>query len=161
MGLPDRITGVVLLAFAVTWCLLVWNTIPAGTPGAVGPRAFPLFLGLALAVLASLVLLKGFRRRVVPETVKADEDDVPSDRITIMMVVALFVTITVYGFLMEKIGFVTSTLVVVPALMVLVLRVRNRKQIAGMALGLAFGCWLVFGKLLGAYMPPGTWLSLF
>ena len=107
------------------------------------------------------MLLKGFRRRVVPETVKADEDDVPSDRITIMMVVALFVTITVYGFLMEKIGFVTSTLVVVPALMVLVLRVRNRKQIAGMALGLAFGCWLVFGKLLGAYMPPGTWLSLF
>jgi putative tricarboxylic transport membrane protein len=160
--LRDRVTGFVLLAFSVLWCLVVWQTIPEGTPGTVGPRAFPLGLGLALALLACFLVARSLK------DISNADDDGESGTTTdsnhglyLRMVASVFVFIVVYGFLMEKIGFVVSTLVVVPALMVFVLRIRSFKSIAAMTIGLAFGCWLVFGKLLGAYMPPGTWLSLF
>jgi hypothetical protein len=27
------------------------------------------------------------------------------------------------------------------------------------AVGIALGCWLIFNKLLGTYMPYGSWTS--
>ena len=69
------------------------------------------------------------------------------------MVATVFGIIVAFGFLMEKIGFVATVLIVAascgwysasaPAVLV-----------AGMAIGMAVGCWVVFGQMLGAYLPP-------
>ena len=173
----DRITATALLAFAIVWCVVVWQTIPVGSPGSVGPRAFPLGLGILLAVLSGLLLVRAQVRKRI-ETAADEADDTPDDSTSmsgahegtyLRMVFSVFAVIVAYGFLMEKIGFQPvpflltrcRTLVTIPAMMMLVLGIRDPLRIAGMAFGMTFGCWLVFGKLLGAYLPPGTWLSLF
>lgn len=161
----ERITGLVILAFSVLWIVAVWQTIPAGTPGTVGPRAFPLVLGGALALMACILIGRTFRpvQHSADSDMNSDENAGPAadGYVNLWMVAALFITVVVYGFAMEKIGFVLSTLLVVPAVMILILRIRSWQRIVGMAVGLAFGCWLVFGKILGAYIPPGIWISLF
>jgi hypothetical protein len=46
-------------------------------------------------------------------------------------------------------------------MMIFVLRIRAPLKVAAMSLGLAIGCYLVFGKLLGTYLPPGTWITIY
>lgn len=160
----DQITGYLLLAFAAAWVLAVWQTVPAGTPGTVGPRAFPLGLGVFLGVLALVLLASGYWKAAhqsaddVGET--GAEGDASAGLLYPRLVFSIFLVIVAYGFLMEKAGFILATLVIVSVMVGVVLKIRNPITIVGMAVGLAFGCWLVFGKILGAYLPPGTWLSL-
>lgn len=160
----DQITAFVLLAFAAAWVLAVWQTIPPGAPGAVGPRAFPLGLGIVLGGLALLLLASSYWKAARGSADNGSQTDsterAPSDWLHSRMVAATFVTIVAYGFLMEKAGFILATLVTVLVMTSVVLKIRNPVTVVGLAAGLTFGCWLVFGKILGAYLPPGTWLSL-
>ncbi|SIO48446.1 Tripartite tricarboxylate transporter TctB family protein [Rhodovulum sp. ES.010] len=171
MGVPsleaerrqDVIAGSVLLLFAVAWTVAVWLSVPPGFDG-VGPRAFPLWLGVGLGVLSALLLAKGLRGAYPPDEV-ADPDERPaapvSTGLRLGLVVAVCAIIAGFGFLMQKIGFVPATVLTVAATLVFVLGERRPLVVGGMAFGIAFGAWLAFGKLLGAYMPPGTWISLF
>ena len=161
----DRVTALLLLAFAAAWVIAVWYTIPSGSSGIVGPRTFPLCLGIALGVLALVLLAASY---VKPAGVSTDdvEEDAPEGEALAgwlypRLVFSLVLVIVAYGFLMEKVGFVFATMVVVAAMVGLILKIRNPVTIIGMAVGLAFGCWLLLGKVLGAYLPPGTWTSLF
>ena len=70
-------------------------------------------------------------------------------------------SLVVYGMLLEPFGFIPSTTFVVAAMMVFVLRVRSLLTVAGMAIGLSLGCYLVFGKLLGVYLPPGQIVTIY
>jgi len=45
-------------------------------------------------------------------------------------------------------------------LMVVNLRVRSPRLLAGMVFGVTFGCWLVFEKIFGIYMANGMWINL-
>ncbi len=159
----DLLVGSLLLAFGVVWSVTVYVTIPTDFSESVGPRAFPLALGIALVLLSGLLLISSIRnaRETGEETQVEDPDAVQNERIVLKMVGAVFVTIMAYGFLMEKVGFVIATLTIVSTSMWLILGIRKPASIATMAVGITFGCWLVFGKILGAYLPPGTWLSLF
>jgi hypothetical protein len=68
--------------------------------------------------------------------------------------------ICLYGFLLEKIGFVLATPIVVLLAMVVSLRERSAVKLLGMSLGLTVGSWLLFEKVLGIYLANGTWLNL-
>jgi putative tricarboxylic transport membrane protein len=152
------ITGLVLLGLALVWSVLVVQTIPAGLgDGDVGPRAFPLLLGIILAVLSAVMVVKSLLN-----TDQIDEPDSPlrGGKLEVKIVLSVFMIIMSYGFLFEKIGFLLATLVVVAAMLLLILKSRKPMLIASMAIGLAVGCWLVFGKLVGAYLPHGSWISL-
>lgn len=154
----DRITGIALFAVALIWSALVVWTIPAGQGGGdVGARAFPLLLGILLGLLAALVILASFF-----ETAPAPQASVPDagGRLEYEIVGSVFVGILGYGFLMEKVGFVLATPVFIAALMITVLRSRSPVKISAMSIGLTAGCWLLFGNLLGAYLPRGSWISL-
>lgn len=161
----DRVTGILLLAFAAAWVLAVWYTVPAGTSEIVGPRTFPLGLGIALGVLALVLLAASYVKPAGISTDDVEEDDAEGKALAgwlyLRLVLSLVLVIVAYGFLMEKVGFVLATLVTVAVMVGLILKIRNPLTIIGMAVGLAFGCWLLFGKILGAYLPPGTWISLF
>lgn len=160
----DVIAGGLLLLVAVAWTAAVWLSVPPGFDG-VGPRAFPLWLGVALGVLSALLLLKGLRGGYAPAEADEEEDEphaapVPM-RLRLGLVVAVCAIIAGYGVLMQKIGFLPATVLTVAATLVVVLGERRPRVVGGMAFGIAVGAWLAFGKLLGAYMPPGTWISLF
>lgn len=158
--LRSRIAGVVLLALALVWIALVYQTIAPGQGGEVGPRAFPLFFGYVLAVLSLILLVQSFWGSADEE----DESDSPAASALPgeWMAVAITVgSLVVYGMLLEPFGFIPSTAFMVAVVMVFGLRVRSPVAVVGMAVGLSLGCYLVFGKLLGTYLPPGEIITIY
>ncbi|SNT37453.1 tripartite tricarboxylate transporter TctB family protein [Tropicimonas sediminicola] len=159
----DVIAGSILLLFALAWTVTVWLTVPDGY--GVGPRAFPLWLGVALAVLSALLLLKGMIGVYEPPLGEKQPDEDAPDRIRLRMRLGVVATVTViiaaFGWLMPKIGFVPATALTVAVTLVGPLGERRWLLVLGMALGIAVGAWLAFGQILGAYMPSGSWISIF
>ena len=158
--LRDRISGIVLLAFALVWIVLVYQTIAPGQSGEVGARAFPLFFGYVLAGLSLILLIRGFRPPA-PELDGESEEAaavLPGEWFAVVVTIA---TLVVYGTLLEPFGFIPSTAFVVAAVLIFGLRVKSPVLIAGMAIGLSLGCYLVFGKLLGTYLPPGRIITIY
>lgn len=160
----DCITGLVLLAFGLIWSGLVYWTIPAGQgDGSVGPRAFPLLLGVLLSALAALMIVR---------SLQADGDkDNPADKseseapralswLEVKMTVGVFLLLGAYGFLMEKTGFLIATVIVVLIALAGLLGLRRPVPVLVFAFSISVGCWLIFNKLLGTYLPLGSWVSI-
>ena len=159
-SLRNRISGIVLLAVALVWIVLVYQTIgPGQDPGAVGPRAFPLFFGWVLAGLSLLLFLQSFRSAASEPDDETDETaGLPGEWTAVAITVGGLV---VYGILLEPFGFIPSTIFAVAAIMLVGLRVRSLVTVAAMSIGLSLGCYLVFGKLLGTYLPPGQIITIY
>lgn len=162
----DILTGLVFLALAVVWCSYVVETIPAGAGGGdVGPRAFPLLLGVLLGIVSVvLVLLRLFapteqQKAAAPSAEAAAEAaaDRGSEWASLVMVLAALVG---YGWAMPKIGFVLATALVIALMMVFALRDRSPVRLVGMTVGIPAGCWLLFGKLLELPLAHGSWISI-
>lgn len=153
----DRAAGAALVAVALVWILLVYLTIEPGQGTAAGPRAFPLFFGFALLGLSLTLLVQSFLRSSVTDDEPAPAG-APSE---LYSVVATIGSIVVYGALLGPLGFIPATALVVAGMMILVLRIYSPLKIAAVSLGLALGCFLVFGKLLGTYLPPGTLVPIY
>lgn len=153
----DLIVGCTLLLLSVLWSTIVYQTIPPGEgEGDVGPRAFPLVIGIALGVFALLMLLRQFRGS--SETAAVTEE--ASDPISFGAPLLTLLHIGLYGFLMTRIGFVLATFLVVTMVMLICVRERSPLRVAIASFGITFGCWLLFGKVLGVYLATGTWINL-
>ena len=153
----DRIAGSVLLAVALVWIVLVFQTIEPSQGTNAGPRAFPLFFGIALAGLSILMLLQ----TLWPRADGANGEIPAPARKESWSVVAAIGAIVVYGALIEPLGFIVSTVLIVAAIMIVILRIYAPVTVAAMSIGLSLGCYLVFGKLLGTYLPPGTLITIY
>jgi len=155
-----------LFVLAVVWTVIVYFTVPIGS--AVGPRTFPLVLGLILmgisAVLVAASLYNWRRQAEGLSEAREDADGFGPEGARTALRLRVLVTvcgaIAIYGYLMQKLGFVVATFLTVVTLL-LTLKERRVRVLLGMGLGITLGCWLVFGELLGAYIPRGTWISLF
>ena len=155
-----------LLVLASIWTYLVVDTIPPGFGhGDIGPRAFPMALGIVLAGLCVLLIVRSILiRRTASGAVAAEAD--PSDaeagemsaRWGTMILVTL--EITAYGFLLQKLGFLLATPILILFVLVIHLRLTSWKTVLGMTLGMTLGCWLFFEKLLGIYLANGTWFNI-
>ena len=156
-SMRDRIAGSILLAVALVWIVLVFQTIEPSPGTNAGARAFPLFFGIALAGLSLLILLQS----VWPKPHAADLDISPPARSESWSVAATIGSIVVYGALLEPVGFIVSTILIVATIIIVVLRIRAPITVAAMSVGLSLGCYLIFGKLLGTYLPPGTWITIY
>lgn len=153
----DRIVGSILLAVAVVWIVLVYQTIEPSQGTEAGPRGFPLFFGIVLAGLSLLILVQSFRSDA-PDSEEPAQSMLPGEFGAVVFTIGGLV---VYGMLLEPFGFIPTTALGVVAMMVFALRIRSPLLIVGMAVGLSLGCYLVFGKLLGTYLPPGTIISIY
>lgn len=159
----DTVLGFTLLLVAGCWTWLVVDTIPPGIgDGEVGPRAFPLAFGIILMVLAAILLLRlASTGNNGPSGGGLTDAEMPAVR-QLQWLAAMLVLgeVALYGFLLEKLGFLLATPVVILLVMVVSLRVRSVPKLLGMSLGLTVGCWLIFEKLLGIYLANGIWLNL-
>lgn len=158
MNRRDVIAGAVLLAASLIWIVLVYRTIDPAQGSEVGPRAFPLFFGVALAFLAALLALQGLAGRSDDdEASEAPPLPLPTE---IWFVGGTIVLTLLYGSVMEQLGFIVSTAIFVAAVVVILLRIRRPLFVATMSVSLSLGAYVIFGKLLGTYLPSGTWISL-
>lgn len=160
----DIALSVSLLALAVIWTWLVIDTIrPGFGHGDIGPRAFPMVLGIILGGLSVLLLIRTVALRrddsKVAGTGDVDAmDEESTSRWGSMVLVAL--EISVYGFLLQKLGFLIATPLLILFVLVIHLRLTSWKTIIGMTLGMTLGCWLFFEKLLGIYLANGSWFNI-
>lgn len=160
---PDTWLALSLLLLGGSWTWLVIASIPPGLGGGdIGPRAFPLTLGILLMGLSALLLLRtaGRAARERAGREPADPTEPLAQRPRILVAASVLIQISLYGYLLTKLGFVLATPLIVLAIMVRTLRVRSVWKLAGMSLGLTAGCWIVFEKILGIYLANGSWLNL-
>lgn len=155
----DRWIGVALIALAAIWSALAWTTMPAsGVPGAPGPRAFPLLLGGLLgllgAVMAAVSLANG------KAALAAGDDTAQMRRDEVFVVGGGLALFLAYAFLLDRIGFLAATPLIVILALRLALGARNWLAILLVAAGLTAGCYIGFGVLLQANLPHGTWAML-
>lgn len=156
----DRLAGAILLLVALLWIAGVFWTIPdvAGDGGRIGPRGFPLAMGVMLAALSVLLIAGSF----VSADADAERNDVRAfDRAELWALVATFGFLGGYVALMAWVGFVIATAVSTAAFLFFVLKKRSPSLVLGMPLGLAFGIWLILGKAMGVYLPHGAIIDWF
>ena len=163
--MSDLVLSGVLLLFAIGWTITVWCTIPGGfAPGDIGARGFPLVLGIALLLLAVSL---GIKTWLAPEADDSGlvEEDGPKEAggdgafggSGLLLVV---IHITAFGFLMERLGFILTTILVVASMLFFCVGERKLWKLPIYGIGTALVCWLIFGKLMGVYLPQGAWIML-
>ncbi|MCY4151295.1 MAG: tripartite tricarboxylate transporter TctB family protein [Aestuariivita sp.] len=161
---PDIGLGATLAILAAIWTWWVMGTIPQGLgDGEIGARAFPLTFGIILLLLA--VILMGRRILSSPADGETEADgsqnkSTESGRLKRTPALLLLAEIVLYGFLLEKIGFVLATPIVVLMIMIVHLRIRSIPKLVAMPFGLTLGCWVIFEKILGIYLANGTWFNI-
>jgi len=155
----DRLLALILILVSALWCWGVVETIPGIDDGSrLGARGFPLGLGILLGFLGAILLVRTFLPAAMTEPVETGEE---TPRRTELWAVAASVGLLVlYAALLQYTGFLIATFVTTAIAVGPVLRVWRPGLIAGMALGLSLGIYLIFGKLLGVYLPYGSWINL-
>jgi len=154
----DRWLGPCIVLFAVVWLCLAYAYIPsARTEGEPGPRAFPVLLGAVLVGLGGIMTAAAFAPR---KRTKAEVEPPAATPRETATVAATFALLMLYAFLLDKLGFVISTPIIVALAMRGILRIRRWFLIVSMAGGITLTCWLFFVVLLEAPLPHGSWLWL-
>lgn len=141
---------------------LLWapgTTIPSG------PGVFPFSLGLLLAFLGLLLITTAMNREKMSDPSAndgaiADGEPAPARRLEAAVVASTVLLFFGYAFLLDKIGFLLATPVAVIAALYLVVGVRSWLRILSMAAALTAGSYILFGVLLGTYLPRGAWIQL-
>ena len=141
----DQLAGGVLVGIAA---LVAWENrvYPLGSLASPGPGSVPLMLALLLGGLGLLIALRGGASPLVNSI-----DWSESRRGVILLIACAAAT-----FALERIGYRLTTI----ALLVFILGVVERKKAlptALVALGFAFGSYLLFATLLKVQLPCGPW----
>jgi putative tricarboxylic transport membrane protein len=153
----DRWLGLALVLFALAWSWVVVATIPPGWEGEPGPRGFPLLLGIGLGALGLYLSTSAFLGRADPG---ADQDRIePVSRSEVRVVGLTILVLVAYAFLLDKLGFLVATPIVVALALWLIVGQRSWARLLLLAAGVTIGSYLVFGVLMAAHLPEGAWLQ--
>ena len=154
----DRWLGIVLVLFALGWSWIVAATIPPGWEGEPGPRGFPLLLGIVLGGLGLYLGTSAFFGRTGLGT---DEDRIePVSRLEVRIVGLTILVFVAYAFLLDKLGFLVATPTMVAVALWLIVGQRSWARVLLLAAGLTIGSYIIFGVLMAAHLPEGSWLQL-
>ncbi len=155
MKTSDVQSGVFLLILAVLFCFESYR-LRLGTPGVPLSGFFPFLNGIILVVLSAFYIVNSFSRKI-RENQKEQVNGTSRNGGGIKTRnVPLFISaILVYTFLMEKIGFLICTIL----LMLFMFRLGKSRWFPSLTISLAvaFVSYFIFNKLLGANLPRGLW----
>lgn len=140
--MTDRITGSILLVFALWFGYVAWNFPTAMFSDPVGATTFPLGVAIFLAPLAVILIAR-------PGPVSGT---VPARRVWPALLVTLL-TFVVYASMLRPLGFIAATIIAFQVLALMFGAPFWKGLVASVISTLVL--YVLFGTLLELYLPPG------
>ncbi|QCR31658.1 tripartite tricarboxylate transporter TctB family protein [Lysinibacillus sp. SGAir0095] len=146
----DKISGIVFLVISLLFISGSLQISGSAYGSAVGPKTYPLILGIVLGLLSLRLLYESFKKNA--ETEQKEKSQMYYKNFGIIVVSAIL-----YVFLLEIIGFVISTFLF---LLIAFQVMEKGKMISSIIIAAVFsmGVYLMYVNLLGGTLPK---LSLF
>ena len=117
-------------------------------------KAYPTFLIICSAILTGALLIKSIKNyRTEPAAEKSS-----NFKQLVMLVIIYTLLFAGYVFLLDKLGYIVSTLLFI-IISLLFLKVRNIPLLIILPLALTFSMYFLFTKFLMVTLPSGSWLS--
>ena len=147
----DQWSGLVLLIISGLIC---WGSLPLpyGNIHNPGPGFYPLWLGILLGVMSGALILKSVRQKGQQRSLR----DILAEKVRWDKVLFLLLALALYGYLMNILGFLLITIL----LMVFLLRFIEpqpwRSVITWTLVG-SCGSYLIFEIWMKLRLPRGFW----
>ena len=157
-SIVDQWIGLMCILGGGFWSYTAQNTITGiYEPEIAGPKMFPVFLGVLLIILGAVLVANGFiGQKQSHQGGSEGEIDKPCLH-EFRIVISTFAVLMLYGFLLDKIGFLAATPMAIILTLIGVLKIYSWRLVVCMAAGLTIGCYVLFGTIVGTYLPSGTW----
>ncbi len=153
MRRSDSISAIVLLSFSLAVCYQS-SRYPFGTISKIGPGFVPFYMGIALAALSMIILLRALLRPI-------EEGFTPWNHMSgckALRVLVVFFCTVAYAFLLKNVGFPISTFLFTLTLFKFVESYRPIPSILG-AVAASIANYLIFSLWLQCQFPKG-WLGI-
>ena len=139
----DRIAGIAFLLIGILFVVESQRISESAYGSAVGPKVFPMWLGIILILLSA---------RLIYETFKYKSEQTGKEQLQYKKFLIIFVSALLYAFLLEIIGYVLSTFLF---LLVAFQTMERGKIIYSLAISVLFsvGIYYLFSELLGGSLP--------
>jgi len=145
--LADRIIALFLLAFSIFY-LIETVRLPQTVTAIIGPRSFPILIGLLLLSLSGVLLWRSYR-----DIHSARIGKRPPPRVRRENIIFVTLGLFVYIFVLKFTGYVISTFLFLIAVMSF--WNRGKLFLSGiLALGFSVGTYLLI-RILGISLPKG------
>jgi putative tricarboxylic transport membrane protein len=151
MKRKEAISAIVLLSFSIAISYQA-SHYPFGTVSKVGPGFVPFYLGIALAVLSIIILIK----TILMSKGEGRPAGEAFGRKKIVRVFLVFFSMVAYAFLIDKLGFPITTFIFT---LVLFRFIESYGWVSSTlwALGTSLGNYLIFDLWLQCQFPKGFW----
>ncbi|MFJ5770754.1 tripartite tricarboxylate transporter TctB family protein [Psychrobacillus sp. NPDC093180] len=139
----DRFAGVAFLLVGILFLVESQKISDSAYGSSVGPKIFPMWLGIILIALSA---------RLLYETFKYKSEESKKERLQYKKFLIIFVSAVLYAFFLEKIGYVVSTFLF---LLIAFQTVERGKMVYSILISAAFsfGVYYMFSELLGGSLP--------
>lgn len=139
----DRVAGIAFLLIGILFFIESQKISDSAYGSSVGPKIFPMGLGLILTLLSI---------RLLYETFKYKTEDSTKDKLQYKKFFIIFGSALLYAFFLEKIGYVVSTFLF---LLIAFQTLERGKVIYSIIISTVFsvGVYYMFSELLGGSLP--------
>nr|WP_106783952.1 tripartite tricarboxylate transporter TctB family protein [Lysinibacillus timonensis] len=139
----DKFAGVIFLLISVLFIVESLKISGSAYGSSIGPKTFPLILGVILGLLSL---------RLLYETFKSKSNDKEIETFNVKKFGIIFISAVLYVFFLEILGYVISTLI----FLVIAFQVMERGKLLNtviIAACFTFGIYLMYVQLLGGALP--------
>jgi putative tricarboxylic transport membrane protein len=144
----DQVSGIVLLALSI-FALYESSRLDMAYRGAPGPGFFPFWLSIAMCLISVAIIISGFRRPA-----SSDSRVKWPTGTGLVRILAVFVALVIYVFLIRVIGYILSTAALILCVACMLRRYRWY-QLVTVSLLTATGLFVVFHVWLQMPLPTG------
>ncbi|MEK3980040.1 tripartite tricarboxylate transporter TctB family protein [Psychrobacillus sp. FSL K6-2836] len=139
----DTVAGIAFLLIGILFLVESQKISDSAYGSTVGPKIFPMGLGIILSALSI---------RLLYETFKIKTEGTVKESLQYKKFIIIFVSAIAYAFLLEKIGYVVSTFLF---LLIAFQTVERGKIIYSIIISTIFsvGVYIMFSELLGGSLP--------
>ncbi|MEI4770121.1 tripartite tricarboxylate transporter TctB family protein [Psychrobacillus sp. FJAT-51614] len=139
----DQIAGIAFLLIGILFFVESQRISDSAYGSTVGPKIFPMWLGIILVALSI---------RLLYETFKYKTEDSKKEKLQYKKFIIIFGSAVLYAFFLEKVGYVVSTFLF---LLIAFQTMERGKTIPSLVIAavFSFGVYYLFSELLGGSLP--------